>query len=86
MFTISLISSNPEKKVSSKRKAKTLGDKSFVPSSQTMGMIAGHGLAEDVETFAKLAHGYVFDGSDKTAICSRNAEVYLRPLSTGCTC
>lgn len=67
-------SRNPDKRAS-KRKAKALGDKPFIPTSQSVGTMSGHGLMEDVEIFVKLAHGYIVEGADKITLCLRNAEV-----------
>ncbi|KAI0082042.1 hypothetical protein K474DRAFT_1671564 [Panus rudis PR-1116 ss-1] len=60
-----------------KAKLKALGDKPYVPVSQTMGMVGTTGLLDDMETFVELAKGYIFQGPDRKQICSHNAEVAL---------
>ena len=66
---------SPDKRAPAKRRTKTLGEKPFIPNSQTVGTMSGHGLMEDTEIFVKLAHGYTIEDADKTILCSRNAEV-----------
>lgn len=70
--------SHPERRqiiVDRKGKVKGLGDIPYQPTSQTMGLLSGIGLDEDIEIFAKLAEGYVFEGVDRPSICAHNAEV-----------
>ncbi|KAI0929589.1 hypothetical protein AcV7_005082 [Taiwanofungus camphoratus] len=55
-------------------KIKSLGDMHYVPTSQTLGMIA-QGSSDDFKMFAKLAKGYIYEGTDKRRICSHNAEI-----------
>ena len=73
-----LLTSHPERRqiiVDRKGKVKALGDKSYQPSSQTVGLLSGIDLVEDIEVFVKLAEGYVFEGNDRPSICAHNAEV-----------
>lgn len=75
--TSKALASQPEKKTSAKRKTKTLGDKSYLPSTQTMCMMTGHELAGDAEVLVRLAQSYKFEGDDRTSICAHNADVNL---------
>ncbi|KIP08502.1 hypothetical protein PHLGIDRAFT_34968, partial [Phlebiopsis gigantea 11061_1 CR5-6] len=68
---------HPDKKATVKRKPKALGDKVYLPSSQTMCMVTGYELGGDTETIARLAQSYRFDGSDRPAICAQNADAAL---------
>ncbi|EKM54156.1 uncharacterized protein PHACADRAFT_257792 [Phanerochaete carnosa HHB-10118-sp] len=67
---------NPEKRIP-KRKAKALGDKPYMPATQVVGMMAGHGLDSDVVMFVRLAQGYRHTGDDRPSVCTHNAEVAL---------
>ncbi|CAL1708081.1 unnamed protein product [Somion occarium] len=58
-----------------KGKLKALGDKPYGPKTQTVGMLAGTDLTEDIDVFVKLAKGYIFEGTDRREICTHNAEV-----------
>ncbi|KAL4244097.1 GATOR2 complex protein WDR24 [Abortiporus biennis] len=60
-----------------KGKVKALGDRSQYPTTQTIGMVSSVGLMDNVDTFAKLAQGYIFEGGERTSICVHNAEVAL---------
>ncbi|CAL1708339.1 unnamed protein product [Somion occarium] len=46
-----------------KGKLKALGDKTYGPKTQTVGMLAGTDLTEDIDVFVKLAKGYIFEVS-----------------------
>ncbi|KAL6299508.1 hypothetical protein BKA93DRAFT_805989 [Sparassis latifolia] len=58
-------------------KVKALGDATFVPSTQNMGMFTYDNSGNDLETFVKLAQGYRYEGSDKQSICACNAQVSI---------
>lgn len=62
-------------------KIKALGDKPYMPSSQTIGMLSGTDLVEDIAVFVRLAKGYVFEGLEREEICSHNSEVSVTFLS-----
>lgn len=64
-----------------KGKVKALGDKPYMPSSQTIGMLSGTDLVEDIDVFVRLAKGYVFEGLEREEICSHNSEVSVTFLS-----
>ncbi|KAI0093423.1 hypothetical protein BDY19DRAFT_923627 [Irpex rosettiformis] len=66
---------HPDKRPYVKRKVKTLGSKPYSPTSQTLGILTGQPLTDDLEYFAKLAHAYEYEGRDKVALCARNATV-----------
>ncbi|KAI0686851.1 hypothetical protein BC835DRAFT_1287288 [Cytidiella melzeri] len=66
---------NPEKRLPATRRTKALGSTPYLPVSQTLGILTGNALNDDLEHFAKLAYGYVYEGEEKTVLCSRNAEV-----------
>ncbi|GJE95841.1 hypothetical protein PsYK624_120310 [Phanerochaete sordida] len=68
---------NPDKRMSSKRKAKALGDKPYVPATQVVGMMTGHELDSDAAIFVRLAQGYRHSGDDRSVVCTHNAEVAL---------
>lgn len=61
-------------------KVKALGDERHVPASQDMGTLIMEDAVQDVEVFKQLAQRYVIEGSDRTAICSQNAQV--RPFTS----
>lgn len=68
---------NPDKRLPAKRKLKALGDKPYVPVTQTVGMMTGHELDGDIATIIRLAQGYRHTGDDTPAICTHNAKVAL---------
>ena len=67
--------SHPDKRPHVKRRLKALGCKPFTPTTQTVGILSGHALTEDIEHLAKLAFRYEYEGQDKIVLCSRNAAV-----------
>ncbi|KZT72008.1 hypothetical protein DAEQUDRAFT_686910 [Daedalea quercina L-15889] len=56
--------------------SKALGDPPFMPTAQTVGTIA-FGDVHNLETFVQLAQKYIYEGSDRQAICAHNAKVSL---------
>ncbi|KAH8107815.1 hypothetical protein BXZ70DRAFT_912770 [Cristinia sonorae] len=58
-------------------KHKALGDRPYIPASQTLGTFSSGELVEDVEVFVKLAQGYKFDGNDRAGLCAHNARVAI---------
>lgn len=58
-------------------KPKALGDERHVPTSQDMGTLILADDVEDIHVFKQLAREYVIEGSDRTAVCSQNAQVCL---------
>ncbi|KIY43394.1 hypothetical protein FISHEDRAFT_52780 [Fistulina hepatica ATCC 64428] len=52
---------------------KALGDPKFLPRSQDVGTFTGEDESNHLETFAKLAREYVFEGDEKAIICAHNA-------------
>ncbi|KAH9910400.1 uncharacterized protein BXZ73DRAFT_93801 [Epithele typhae] len=57
---------------------KTLGDPRYRPTTQNVGAFVHDGAAEDLDTIAKLARGYVYTGESKSAICAHNCIVAER--------
>ncbi|PCH44052.1 hypothetical protein WOLCODRAFT_76205 [Wolfiporia cocos MD-104 SS10] len=56
---------------------KSLGDPQFVPNTQNVGTLTFDGLGEDMDTFAKLAQEYIYEGKDRQGICEHNAKVSM---------
>ena len=67
-------SSDPDSR-KEKKAAKSLGDQSYRPTTQTVGAFTHDGADEDMEVIEKLARGYIYVGEDKQAICAHNAQV-----------
>ncbi|OCH91390.1 WD40 repeat-like protein [Obba rivulosa] len=59
----------------SQAKEKALGDPSYFPATQSLGTFTHDGARDELESFVKLAHGYVYEGMDKLAICENNSEM-----------
>lgn len=55
---------------------KNLGDKTYSPSTQSLGTYAEPTLLE-MGRFVKLAATYVFADKDREGVCRHNAEVAL---------
>lgn len=56
-------------------KPKGLGDARYVPTSQDMGTLMRTGADDDLESFEKLAQGYIIEGHDRPTICIKNSKV-----------
>ncbi|TFY81832.1 hypothetical protein EWM64_g2172 [Hericium alpestre] len=65
---------NPAVLPNPKGKLKALGDGPFRPTSQDVGYFPFENTPEDIEAFATMARGYVYEGADRHTICVTNAE------------
>ncbi|KAJ6623550.1 hypothetical protein B0H10DRAFT_2010419 [Mycena sp. CBHHK59/15] len=53
---------------------KSIGDEAYRPSNP-VGIYASETLPSDLDTFTKLARGYVFEGDDRPTLCEVNAQI-----------
>ncbi|TFK63945.1 WD40 repeat-like protein [Pluteus cervinus] len=58
-----------------KGKTKALGDSPYKPETQSVGTFVGHAFIDNLESFVKLARGYVLKGPDRSSVCLSNAQV-----------
>ncbi|KAH9855271.1 hypothetical protein C2E23DRAFT_774286 [Lenzites betulinus] len=56
---------------------KRLGDPPSRPTTQCVGAYVPEGTVENLDTIAKFARGYIYEGGEKAQICAHNAEVAL---------
>ena len=73
-----MICRTPEKRQSildRKGRVKALGDKLHTYTSQTIGMLSGTNLVDDLDDFVRLAKGYIFEGQEREELCTYNANV-----------
>ncbi|KAJ8496901.1 hypothetical protein ONZ45_g12266 [Pleurotus djamor] len=58
-----------------KHKMKALGDPSYNPASQTLGVYLDPAIVNDVAAFTTLAHQYIFEGHERRILCEINANL-----------
>ncbi|EMD38736.1 hypothetical protein CERSUDRAFT_112461 [Gelatoporia subvermispora B] len=54
---------------------KAIGDAPYFPLTQSLGTFILEEAGEDLESFASLAHRYVYEGAERQDICEHNAKM-----------